>query len=115
MNKAAKIHSDLEADPGVQTVWEREADLVFRRLGDEMVLVPIRKGIGDFNSFYVLNEVAAFVWELLRQPHTAELLCARVVAEFDVEPALVAEDLHRFLAELQQLGGLRARTQEETP
>jgi len=40
-------------------IVQKDASIVSRRIADEMILVPIRHKIGEFNSLYALNEVVA--------------------------------------------------------
>jgi hypothetical protein len=61
-------------------------------LGDEAVVLDLASGV-----YFGLNEVAAFVFELLREPHSdAELLDA-VVEEYDVARDQAESDLRELL------------------
>lgn len=73
------------------------ADVVSRRLDDEVVLVHLRT-----NRIYSLNETGARLWELLETGHDRVRIERQMLEEFDVEPA----DLRREIAEL--LGSLEA-------
>jgi len=46
-------------------IYQKNEDLIARQIGDEVILVPIRKESGDLDNIYTLNEVAAFIWNLL--------------------------------------------------
>ena len=43
--------------------YNRNEDFVFRRIGDETILVPIKNNVGDMGAIYNLNELGAFIWE----------------------------------------------------
>ena len=45
--------------------FARDPSMVFRRIADEVILVPVRSSVDDVESLYTLNEVSAHVWELL--------------------------------------------------
>ena len=77
--------------------------MVARRIGDETVLVPVRQNVGDLESIYTLNGVAAALWERLATPQTAEDLAAALAAEYDVSPPAAAPDVQAFLAEMTDL------------
>ena len=49
----------------LQRRYAKAPEFVSRRIADEMLLLPIRQNLGDLESIYTLNEVAARVWELL--------------------------------------------------
>jgi hypothetical protein len=85
----------------------RDPDIVARRVADECILVPIRRRSEDVESIYTLNEVAAFVWELLDGQRRFDDLRDAVVAEFEVERDQAESDLAAFLEQLQRSGALR--------
>ncbi len=37
----------------------KDPNMVFRQIGDEVILVPIRRNVADLESIYTLNPVAA--------------------------------------------------------
>ena len=83
--------------------------VVTRNVGGEIVLVPIRGGVGAFDNVYLLSKVGAFLWQHLDGTRDAEALCQlvreryRVPAERDV-----GGDVSHFLAELSRRGLLAA-------
>ena len=58
--------------------------MVFRKIGDECILVPIRQGVGDLESIYTLNETAARIWELLDGTAKGIEIRDKIIEEFDV-------------------------------
>lgn len=58
----------------------------------EAVVVDFRSG-----AYYVLDEVSAFFWaQLEAAPATAQEIQARVLEEFETEPATCAENIQNF-------------------
>ncbi len=56
------------------------------------------------NRFCLLNGTAAFIWEKLETPATAEQLSAAVCREFDApEPAQVEQDVREALVRFTEL------------
>jgi hypothetical protein len=86
--------------------YVRNPEFVFRRIGGEVLLLPVRQRMGDLESIYSLNEVGARAWELLAAPRSAAELADAVVREFDVEPRRATADLESFLAALAEIGGV---------
>ena len=76
---------------------------VSRRIGEEMVLVPVRQNVGDLESIYTLNSVGALLWERLEEAQTVENLAAAVAAEFEVMLEQAAADAEAFFNELTAL------------
>jgi hypothetical protein len=78
-----------------QDLPSRNPDVLFRRLGDEMVLVHMKT-----NEIYALNPTGARFWELycdgLSRPEIEDAL----LREFTVGPGQVAAEIDRLLADL---------------
>jgi hypothetical protein len=77
---------------------------VARRIGAEIVLVPIRQNIANLDSLYTLNPSAADLWDHLDTPQTSEALAAMLTVSYDVDPAQASADVAAFLAEMTSLG-----------
>jgi hypothetical protein len=89
------------------TRYERNPDYIFRKIVDELILVPIHQDVADMDCIYTLNPVAAFVWQQLSKPATPSELQAAVLTEYAAEPEDVAADLDEFLREMTEIGALR--------
>lgn len=87
--------------------YERNPDYIFRKVVDELVLVPIHQDVADMDCIYTMNPVGAFVWERLDQPATRAELQTAMLGEYDAEPRAVAADLESFLREMVAIGALR--------
>ncbi len=81
----------------------RDTAVVARRVGDETVLVPVRQNVGDLESIYTLNEVAAALWDRLETGQTVPGLAAALSAEYEVTPPKAESDVQAFLSEMAEL------------
>ena len=86
-------------------VYIKSDSIVFRKIGDEFILVPIRHNVGDLDSIYTLNETAARIWELIDGKRNLREIKNMMVEEFDVPAAEAEKDL---IDHLQQLEGIKA-------
>jgi hypothetical protein len=84
-------------------VYKRNDALVFRKIGDECILVPIRQGVGDLESIYTLNETAARIWELLDGTAKGIEIRDKMIEEFDVIQEEAEKDLVHHLKELASI------------
>ena len=75
------------------------ADLVARRLGDEMVVVHLGS-----SRIFELNATATRLWELLVEGHDLDAARRRLGAEFAVDDATLAAEIARTVAELTREG-----------
>jgi hypothetical protein len=77
-------------EKGKMEIWDRcyqkDPNIVSRKIANAFILVPIRHNVGDLESIYTLNEVAARIWELIDgKSHTARIRDT-IVEEFEVTP-----------------------------
>lgn len=79
-------------------------ELIKREIAGDTILVPVGKTVLDSNGLFVLNELGAFIWELLPQVETEEEICRAVLAEYEVSPEEAAKDIAEFMGKLNQLG-----------
>ena len=78
----------------------RNREVVSRQIAGELIIVPIRHGVGDMNSLYTLNQVALVLWDFMQEEHTVPEMMNRVCEEFEVTAAQVQDDIRAFLASL---------------
>ena len=84
----------------------RNPDFVFRRIADEMILVPVRSTGKAIGSVYTLNEVGAAIWSLLEGSPTLEEIRDAMVAQFEVAPEAAEADAREFLERLVSVGAV---------
>jgi hypothetical protein len=82
-------------------IYRKREGVVSRRVGDEVVIVPIRNNVGDLDSVYTLNEVAARVWSLLDGLRDADSVVEAICSEFAVEHNVASHDLGELFASLE--------------
>lgn len=84
----------------LQARFERNRDVVARKIEGEIVIVPIRSGVGDLNSLYTLNPVGSVLWDFMNERHTIAEMVQRVCDEFDVTTGQAQQDIEAFLDSL---------------
>lgn len=80
----------------------RNQDVVVRKIQGELIIVPIRSGVGDLNSLYTLNPVGAVLWDFMNEGHTLGEMVKLVCDEFEVTAAEAQNDIQSFLDSLMQ-------------
>lgn len=76
-------------------------ELIKREIAGDTILVPVGKSVYDSNGLFALNELAAFLWDLLPGAETEEDLCEAVLAEYEVSREDAAADIAEFLDKLK--------------
>src|SRR5437868_4447538 len=79
------------------TRYLRASECATRTIAGQTLVVPIRHGVGDLESIYTLNPVAAFLWEALRRGVAEAQLVDALTAEYDVTREEAARDVSEFL------------------
>ena len=87
----------------LERAFKKSDAIVFRKIGEEYLLVPIQQKAGDLESIYTLNETAARIWELLDGAATGTEIRDKILEEFDVTPDEAEEDLVHHLKELASI------------
>jgi hypothetical protein len=78
----------------------RNREVVSRQIEGELIIVPIRHGVGDLNSLYTLNPVGSVLWNFMTEGHTVPEMVQRICDEFEVSTAQAQGDIHNFLDSL---------------
>ncbi|HLH72554.1 MAG TPA: PqqD family protein [Chloroflexota bacterium] len=76
--------------------------VVYAELEGEAVLLNVETGV-----YFGLNGIATDIWKLFERGASPEEIVHQLVEEYDVEPAVVQEDLDRFLDSLRSHGLVR--------
>ena len=78
-------------------------DFILREIAGDILLVPAGKTALDLNGMLTLNEVGADIWKMLPEVETEEEIVARILQDYDAEPAQVRKDVSEFLERLREL------------
>jgi hypothetical protein len=75
----------------------RNREVVSRQIEGELIIVPIRRGVGDMNSLYTLNPVGSVLWDFMAEDHSIPEMVQRVCDEFEVNATEARKDIQAFL------------------
>lgn len=88
--------------------YKKNQSVVFRRVSDESILVPIKDNVGDLGFIYNLNDVGTFIWERIDGKRELMDIKKMVVDEFDISPSQAEKDLLEFIAHLEKMSIIEA-------
>ena len=77
---------------------------VLRNVVDEFVVMPTGDNIAKFDGAVVLNEVSAFVFNMLKNAVSREDLLLAILNEYDVAEETAQKDLDALLEQFRQMG-----------
>ena len=83
---------------------ELKSAFVERKVENELILIPLKDNVCDFNRYLSLNEVAAFIWEKLAETNDFKLITTSIAREFDAHPDQIKLDILKFKNEMIRLG-----------
>ena len=84
------------------SVLQRTGDLVTAPMDDDLAMMDI-----DTGKYFVLDKVAAFIWEQLSSPTRIASLLTTLTAMYDVRPEQCEADVVPFLQQLHTKGLVR--------
>lgn len=84
-------------------IYIKSDSIVSRKIADEFILVPIRQNVGDLESIFTLNEVAARIWELIDCKIKVREIKEKLIEEFEVTPEEVEKDIMELLRQLEEI------------
>ena len=85
----------------VSSIPAHSPRVVFRRINDECLLIPLTDNIADMDSLYRLNETGVFIWELIDGKRDIRDITARMAEEFGVGPDEAEKDILEFLEQVK--------------
>ena len=78
-------------------------ELIKREIAGDTILVPVGSGVYDSNGLFALNELGAFIWDLLPAADGEEDILKAILEEYEVSREQAQGDLQEFLDKLKQL------------
>ena len=87
----------------LEKIYSKSDSIVFRKIADEFILVPIRQNVGDLESIYTLNETGARIWELIDGKKKVNDIKDMIVDEFEVPPEKAEKDIIEHLMQLEEI------------
>ena len=77
---------------------------MLKNIMDEYIVMPVGDNISKYDGTVVLNEVSAFVFDLMKNPVSKEDIVSAILNEFDVDEETVRRDLDMTLEKFTQVG-----------
>ncbi len=74
-------------------------NFVTRKVGDEMVIVPLVNSVADMTRVLTLNETGTAILEALDGQTSLKEVTSKLLDQFDVESTVLQDDLQNFITE----------------
>jgi hypothetical protein len=83
--------------------------VVFRKINEEYLLIPLTHNIADMDSIYRLSETGAFIWEMIDDERDISDITSKVAEVFDVGREEAEKDILQFFGEVHEFLHFRER------
>lgn len=87
----------------IHNLYNIKTSFASRKVGEELILVPVKNNVADMNEIFTLNEIGAFIWENITKENSAEDLIKLVIENFDIDYSTAKKDTLEFLSRLIEL------------
>ena len=84
-------------------IYQKDSNIVFRKIASEYILVPIRQQVADLNCIYILNEIGALIWEMIDGKSNIEHILKGITAAYDVDEGTAKDDITSFINQLLKI------------
>ena len=79
-------------------------EFVLREIAGDYVIIPTGKTVLKFNGLITVNEVGAFLWNMLQKEVSLDDLVKGVLDEYDVDAEVAKEDIQDALSQSKEGG-----------
>ena len=86
----------------MDTVIKKSENVVFRKIEDEYILVPMVASAADVESIYNLNETGAAVWERVDGKKSIKDIIEEIKAEYEDEGNQIENNVISFVREMTE-------------
>lgn len=77
---------------------------ITKKVAGDVIVIPAEQALVDFKAIITLNETGAYLWELLQEDTTREVLVEKMLEEYDAEKDVILTDVDEFLSVLEAKG-----------
>ena len=81
----------------MSAVLKKSENIVFRKIENEYILVPIVASAADVESIFNLNETGAAVWERIDGAKNLSDIIEEIKAEYESEGTQIENDVMTFV------------------
>ena len=84
------------------SVYEKNESLVTREIADETILVPVKGTLASLQQVFVLNPVAAFIWQRIDGATDVATILSAILERFEITEDQARTDLDELIGSLEQ-------------
>lgn len=74
---------------------------LLRQVAGSNIVVPVGDGSIDFSGVITLNEVGAFIWQILENGADKQEIVNKMLEEYDVSREIAEKDVEEYIEKLR--------------
>ncbi len=86
----------------LESVPRKSSKVVFRKIENEYILVPLMSTSEDAESIFNLNEIGAVIWEKVDGSKSVAGIIDELCREYDADSDTIREDVYAFVKDLHE-------------
>ena len=86
----------------MNSILKKSQNTVFRKIGDEYILVPIAASVADVESIFNLNETGAAIWDKIDGKKSLKEIIKEIEEEYEAEDRQLEMDVLEFVNEMME-------------
>ncbi|MDA8239680.1 MAG: pyrroloquinoline quinone biosynthesis peptide chaperone PqqD [Nitrospiraceae bacterium] len=86
----------------LESVPRRSSKVVFRKIENEYILVPLLSTTEEAESIFNLNEIGAVIWEKVDGGKSIAGIIDELCREYDADADTIRKDVYAFINDLQE-------------
>lgn len=90
----------MQQNQYIQEIQAQAAHFVCKEVGSEILLVPLRDNVADFNQYLTLNELGSFIYKLITDGKRYEDILSEILAQYEIDDTQARQDLSAFIDQL---------------
>lgn len=87
----------------IQKLYNIKSKFVGRKVGNELILVPLSGNVAQMSELFTLNETAKFIWESITPETTVKDLEVLITDTFDIDAETAHNDVNKFLQRIESM------------
>lgn len=87
-------------------VYKLKDGFVVRKIGMQIMAVPVGKQTSEIHGMIVLNESAEILWNALKEGADEQTLVKLITDNYEVSEEKATQDVKKFIAGLKEQGAL---------
>lgn len=85
-------------------IYQREENIISRKVAGETILVPIRGRLADMQNIFTLNTVGAYIWDQLDGTKSLAQILESLLDHFEVPRQEAEKDILEFISQTADTG-----------